>query len=143
MSSRSHRGHGEEHAEAENSERWLLTYSDMITLLLALFVVLFAMSTINIQKFMEFKTGIVKSFSTLQLNSLVHGGTGLLQNTSLVQRSGVATVADAFEEPPEKRRKYAAPAITRISGRTTKRSFFLPPFFFASGFFAESAFFAP
>ena len=89
MSSRSHRGHGEEHAEAENSERWLLTYADMITLLLALFVVLFAMSTINIQKFMEFKTGIVKSFSTLQLNSMVHGGTGLLQNTSLVQRSGV------------------------------------------------------
>ena len=89
MSSRSHRGHGEEHAEAENSERWLLTYADMITLLLALFVVLFAMSTINIQKFMEFKTGVVKSFSTLQLNSVVHGGTGLLQNTSLVQRSGV------------------------------------------------------
>lgn len=37
-------------AEAENSERWLLTYSDMITLLLALFVVLFAMSSISVRK---------------------------------------------------------------------------------------------
>ncbi len=105
MSSRSHRGHSEEHAEAENSERWLLTYADMITLLLALFVVLFAMSTINIQKFMEFKTGVVKSFSTLQLNSVVHGGTGLLQNTSLVQRSGVV--------------KGILPPINQSSGNST------------------------
>ncbi len=34
----------------ENEERWLLTYADMITLLLALFVVLFAISSVNVSK---------------------------------------------------------------------------------------------
>ncbi len=75
--------------EPENSERWLLTYSDMITLLLALFVVLFAMSSISVKKFDEFKTGVLQSFSTVQLQAVEQGGTGLLQNPSLTSRPGV------------------------------------------------------
>ena len=38
-------------AEKENSERWLLTYSDMITLLMVFFVVMYAMSTADTAKF--------------------------------------------------------------------------------------------
>jgi Flagellar motor protein len=38
-------------AEKENSERWLLTYSDMITLLMVFFVVMYAMSTADSAKF--------------------------------------------------------------------------------------------
>ena len=41
MSRRRHAAHEEEH---ENHERWLLTYADLITLLLALFMMLYAMS---------------------------------------------------------------------------------------------------
>jgi Flagellar motor protein len=37
--------------EKENGERWLLTYSDMITLLLALFIMLYAMSNVDAAKF--------------------------------------------------------------------------------------------
>lgn len=74
--------------EAENSERWLLTYADMITLLLALFVVLFAMSSINIQKFSEFKSGVLKSFSPTSVNAILKGGTGLLQQNSLISHPG-------------------------------------------------------
>ena len=37
----------DEHAD----ERWLLTYADMITLLMALFIVMWAMSSVNISKF--------------------------------------------------------------------------------------------
>ena len=38
-------------AEKENSERWLLTYADLITLLMIFFIILFAMSEIDVQKF--------------------------------------------------------------------------------------------
>ena len=79
---------GADHEEAENGERWLLTYADMITLLLALFIVLFAMSTINVQKFMEFKSGVVKTFSTLDFNTMLKGGTGVLQHSSLISHPG-------------------------------------------------------
>ena len=40
----------EEEAE-ESDERWLLTYADMITLLMALFMVLFSISSVNVSKF--------------------------------------------------------------------------------------------
>jgi len=53
-------GHEE---EVENGERWLLTYADMITLLLALFIVLFAVSTINTKKFEALALGFKQSFS--------------------------------------------------------------------------------
>ena len=55
---RSH-GHakGGDHEE-ESGERWLLTYADMITLLLVLFIVLFALATIDQAKFREFKQSV-------------------------------------------------------------------------------------
>ena len=37
--------------EKDNTERWLLTYADMITLLLAVFVVMYSMSVVDAQKF--------------------------------------------------------------------------------------------
>ncbi len=74
--------------EAENTERWLLTYSDMITLLLALFIILFSMSSISLKKFVEFKTGIIQSFSNNSINSILKGNTGILQNNSLVSHPG-------------------------------------------------------
>lgn len=40
-----------EEPEKENSERWLLTYSDMITLLMIFFVVLYSMSIVDANKF--------------------------------------------------------------------------------------------
>lgn len=44
-------------------ERWLLTYADMITLLLALFIVLFAMSSIDATKFDAVARSLSESFS--------------------------------------------------------------------------------
>jgi chemotaxis protein MotB len=41
----------EEEAEKENSERWLLTYSDLITLLMIFFVVMYSMSKVDADKF--------------------------------------------------------------------------------------------
>ena len=60
------------HEEGEDGERWLLTYADMITLLLALFVVLFALSTISAKKFLELANGLPKTFS--QVTTVRHNG---------------------------------------------------------------------
>lgn len=38
-------------AEVENEERWLLTYSDLITLLMAFFIVMFAMAKVDTAKY--------------------------------------------------------------------------------------------
>lgn len=40
-----------EEEEHENAERWLLTYSDLITLLMIFFIVLYAMSNIDAKKY--------------------------------------------------------------------------------------------
>ncbi|MHB8189192.1 MAG: flagellar motor protein MotB [Ferrimicrobium sp.] len=85
--------------EAENSERWLLTYADMITLLLALFVVLFAMSSINVRKFTEFKTGVLKTFASASLTTAPGGGSGVLQHRSLISHPG-ATPSPPQITPP-------------------------------------------
>jgi chemotaxis protein MotB len=82
MSGRSNARFFDEREDGASGERWLLTYADMITLLLALFIVLFALSTIDKKKYQEFKTGVVQTFSSH--TEPIPGGTGLLQQTSLV-----------------------------------------------------------
>ena len=49
--------------EHDDSERWLLTYADMITLLLALFIVMFAMSSVNATKFQSLQESLKDAFS--------------------------------------------------------------------------------
>jgi len=68
---KSHGGHGShanrrpkkhEEEEHENHERWLVSYADMLTLLFALFVVLYAMSQVDITKFTAFSQGLQEGF---------------------------------------------------------------------------------
>src|SRR3954465_377615 len=51
-----------EEEEHENHERWLVSYADMVTLLMCLFIVLFAMSQIDQQKFAALASGLASSF---------------------------------------------------------------------------------
>ncbi|NLN76961.1 MAG: flagellar motor protein MotB [Armatimonadetes bacterium] len=46
----------------ENSERWLLTYADMITLLMAFFIMMYSMSVLNLSKFREAAVSIRSGF---------------------------------------------------------------------------------
>jgi chemotaxis protein MotB len=52
LARRRHAVHEEEH---DNAERWLLTYADLITLLLALFMMLYAMSVLDLRKYQAFQ----------------------------------------------------------------------------------------
>jgi chemotaxis protein MotB len=60
---RGRRGRRGGHAEHENEERWLLTYSDMITLLMALFMVLFSISSVNTSKYTQLQKSLQDAFS--------------------------------------------------------------------------------
>ncbi len=48
--------------EHENLERWLLTYADMITLLVAFFIMMYSMSVLNIKKFQDVAIAIRSGF---------------------------------------------------------------------------------
>jgi chemotaxis protein MotB len=75
MSRGSRRRGGGEGGGHESGERWLLTYSDMITLLLALFVVLFSISSVNISKYVSLQQSLKAAFS----GSILSGGSSILQ----------------------------------------------------------------
>ena len=49
----------------ENQDRWLISYSDFITLLFALFVVLYAISKVDEEKYKEFGSSINFAFGSL------------------------------------------------------------------------------
>jgi chemotaxis protein MotB len=51
-----------EEEEHENHERWLVSYADMVTLLMCLFIVLFAMSQVDQAKFAALSAGLSASF---------------------------------------------------------------------------------
>jgi chemotaxis protein MotB len=60
-------GGGGEHSGAD--ERWLLTYSDMITLLMCLFMVLWSISSVNISKLQELQRSLQEAFVGKVLDS--------------------------------------------------------------------------
>jgi chemotaxis protein MotB len=49
-------------AEHDNHERWLISYADFVTLLLAFFVVLYAISSLNEGKYKVFSTSLITAF---------------------------------------------------------------------------------
>ncbi|GAB3598200.1 flagellar motor protein MotB [Angustibacter peucedani] len=72
--------HEEEH---ENHERWLVSYADMMTLLMVLFIVLFAISQVDQRKFAALKEGLTSGFGAT-VNVPVSGGTGITENDGVV-----------------------------------------------------------
>jgi chemotaxis protein MotB len=59
----------EEHEEHANHEAWVIPYADLLTLLMAMFIALFAMSTVNISKFKAFATGFNEALNGPNLNT--------------------------------------------------------------------------
>jgi chemotaxis protein MotB len=74
------RGHAAEH---ESEERWLLTYADMITLLMALFMVLFSISSVNISKYQTLQKSLKAAFS----GHILPGGTSVASEGSTANHS--------------------------------------------------------
>ncbi|MBD8500498.1 flagellar motor protein MotB [Paenibacillus arenosi] len=74
--------HRKEHHEEHPDESWLIPYADLMTLLLALFLVLYAMSAADAQKFEQMSAAFSTAFNSSG------GGTSILdQNSSIVEQS--------------------------------------------------------
>jgi chemotaxis protein MotB len=92
--SRLRRASGKSELESAGMMRWLLTYADMITLLLALFIILFAISTISRVKLQRFATAISGGFSsTDSINNPPNGGTTGAQSGHSEEANMVAVKA--------------------------------------------------
>jgi chemotaxis protein MotB len=74
----------------ENAERWLLTYADMITLLMVLFVVMYAISNTDLRKF----TVLAQSFSAA-FNTDVFQGSEAISIAAAPEPASVTSPFDA------------------------------------------------
>jgi chemotaxis protein MotB len=77
-----------QHAEHENAERWLLTYADLITLLLGLFVILYAMSQVDAKKFQDVMAAFGKIFNGGSAIMNAGGGAGVIEMPVPAKGSG-------------------------------------------------------
>src|SRR5579885_842070 len=70
-------GRAPEPEKPPNHERWIISYADFTTLLLATFVVMYAVSSINSSKFQEmaeaFSTAFIGKITTLQASGMAAG----------------------------------------------------------------------
>src|SRR5256886_12051168 len=63
MSKRRHKKGGHGDGGHENAERWLLTYADLITLLMVFFVVLYSMSSADSTKWQKMSVALQQAFN--------------------------------------------------------------------------------
>jgi chemotaxis protein MotB len=103
---RGRRGGAVEH---ENEERWLLTYADMLTLLFALFMVLFSISSVNISKYQVLQQSLKSAFS----GSILSGGRSVLQSGSESTAAHTPATAEVPSIVP------LAPTPTSVSSSST------------------------
>lgn len=61
---------------AETKDRWLITYADLITLLLIFFVIMYAMSRLDIEKYEEVTASLQQTFKSG--DSVLENGSGIL-----------------------------------------------------------------
>ena len=128
-------------ADDGGADRWLGTYGDMVTLLMAFFVMLYAISQVDDVKFAELVSGLDVFGNTTNLEGAVEGGPALLneggsQNAigpgellNEVMRDAVApnrqednaAAGKATEEPTERTSEQAARQEERASREEVER----------------------
>ena len=84
------------HEEAHGDERWVISYADLVTLLLGFFIILYATSELDLERFESISIGLAKAFNVdikegldPEDSPLFDGGRGLLPgpiNTGRIDR---------------------------------------------------------
>jgi chemotaxis protein MotB len=100
--------------EEGGSERWLVTYADVLTLLLVLFIVLFSISVVNTSKFISLKSSLSSAFGTGE-KSVLDGGSGLQDTASDANGHEVVVAGQPTVETTD------APDVKAASGAAPRR----------------------
>lgn len=77
----------EEDEESRPDERWMASYMDMVTVLMCMFIVLFAMSTVDQQKFEQLRNSLATGFGATDVGS-VDTAEGTVVPEELVNEDG-------------------------------------------------------
>jgi chemotaxis protein MotB len=87
----------------ENHERWIVSYADMVTLLFALFVVLYAIGETNPEKLEQVRTSLDKAFdigvltSTDGASPIFEGGGGLAPSITEIREQDLAAISESLK----------------------------------------------
>lgn len=100
-------GMEEEHEEHVNHEAWVIPYADMLTLLMALFMMLFAISSVDLAKFEKMAQGLSDALGGSRSSGVLEGGTSPMPGAgpaivAVPDRGELAEQALAREEAAER-----------------------------------------
>ena len=97
------RRHEEEDEHDEGAERWLVTYADMLTLLMVLFIIMFAMSTVDTEKYHQLRNGLADGFGR-SLN-ILNGASPKVDDRGAIEPANAAYDQLVDELPTNQRAK--------------------------------------
>ncbi|MEP9362261.1 flagellar motor protein MotB [Nocardioides sp. CN2-186] len=119
MSSGRRRKKHEEHEEPENHERWLVTYADMLTLLMVLFIVMFAMSQVDQKKYNALKTGLAEGFGA---ESSFTKGTDSILDGEDIDAGPNLIESQVFESLPAEQQQLVKDAVNAAEQQRQQRA---------------------
>jgi chemotaxis protein MotB len=100
----------EEHEEHENHEAWVIPYADMLTLLMALFMMLFAISSVDLAKFEKLAQSLNQALGDGSM-SVLEGGESVLSGAGPAPVDGpgrAERAEDALQREEERSRAVVA-----------------------------------
>lgn len=100
------RRHRPEEEEEHPDERWMASYMDMVTVLMCMFIVLYAMSTVDQEKFAQLKSSLATGFGQVE-TATVDTAVGvvvppeMVDDTETLEPDAVEAAAKEIEELTE------------------------------------------
>lgn len=99
-------------SRADNPDRWMISYADLLTLTLAFFIVMYAQSTVNVAKLEQLASAIAIAFhgTPSVLTSKAHGASGILSHPRAAVKPPVPAAPPRSALNPELLRSLSARA---------------------------------
>lgn len=102
------------------AERWLVTYADMLTLLMVLFIILFALSTVDTKKYAQLKDGLANGFG--RSLSILDGASKTIENKGSIEQA-VTSSDQLLTELPENQRAKVQELMDRAAQQRIQRQY--------------------